>query len=100
MRKPQDRQPPAERRGFDATGKVPPERISEYFDFERWPEKAERSVKRLELLAILHQIEKGRVQTTWWSRLRRFLARPVNSGPVPAVEPTTAEVERGEGTPT
>jgi hypothetical protein len=100
VRQPQDRQPPADRRGFDARGRVPPERISEYFDFERWPEKAERKVTRLELLALLTQLEKGREQTRFLSRLWRFLRRPVNSGPVPATEPTAAEVERGEGTPT
>jgi hypothetical protein len=95
-----DRQPPRNRAGYDATGKVPPERISEYFDFERWPDKATKPVQRIELLAILHQLEKGRVQTTWRSRLARFLRRPVNSGPVPATEPTSAEVARGEGTKT
>lgn len=95
-----DRQPPANRRGFDARGQAEPERLSEYFDFERFPDKAEKKVTRNELLAILTRYDQGRRQTTWRSRLWRFLLRPVNSGAVPAVEPTSAEVARGEGTPT
>jgi hypothetical protein len=90
----------AERRYADAQGKAYPERLSEYFDFQRWPEKATRPVTRLELLAIITQLEKGREQQSFMRRVWRFLRRPVNSGPVPATEPTQGEVERGEATPT
>lgn len=100
MSRPVNQQPPGDRRGFDARGRAPGEKLSEYFDFDRWPDKAERKVTRNELLAILTRYDQGKRQTTWWSRLWRFLLRPVNSGAVPAVEPTTAEVERGEGTRT
>jgi hypothetical protein len=80
----------------DALGRRPPERMSEYFDFERWPEKAERKVTRNELLAVLTQIEKGKQQQRWRSRLWRYLKARVGSGPVHAVEPTQGERERGE----
>lgn len=100
MKRPMDRQPPAERRGFSATGQAPGERISEYFDFERFPEKASLRVTRLELLAILTQLEKGKTQQRFGSRLWRFLRRPFGDGPVPATEPTRGEVARGEATAT
>jgi hypothetical protein len=100
MKRPMDRQPPAARRGFDATGKPPAERISDYFDFETWPEKAERKVTRIELLAILTQLERGKKEQRFLSRLWRFVRRPVGDGPVPATEPTRGEVERGERTAT
>lgn len=84
----------------DVRGQKLPERISEYFDFERYPEKTEKHVERIELLAILTQIERGKEEQRWTSRLWRFLKRPLGSGPVPATEPTQGEVARGEGTAT
>jgi hypothetical protein len=84
----------------DVQGRKLPERISEYFDFERFPEKVDKAVTRIELLAILTQLERGKQEQRWLARLWRFLRRPVNSGPVPATEPTPGEVARGEGTPT
>lgn len=62
------------------------EKISEYFNTERLT----RPVLRGELLAILTQLEKGRVQGTLRSRLWRWLTAKVGSGPVHAVEPPAA----------
>lgn len=93
------RMSPEARAQFDARGNVQ-ERISEYFDFERWPDKAKKSVTRLELLAILTQIERGKKEQAFFSRLWRYLRRPPKSGRVPATEPTQGEVERGEATAT
>jgi hypothetical protein len=84
----------------DVRGQKLPERISEYFDFERFPDKTEKAVTRIELLAILTQMERGKKEQRWIARLWRFLRRPVHSGPVPATEPTAGEVARGEATPT
>lgn len=83
---------------FDARGQRQ-ERLSEYFDFQRWPDKAKLSVTRLELLALLTQMEKGRSQNRVLARVWRFLKRPLGSGPVPAIEPTPGEIARGEATP-
>lgn len=81
----------------DVRGGPAPERLSDYFDFQRFPEKGEKSVKRFELLAILTQLERGKSEQRFRSRLWRFLKRPLGSGPVPATEPTDGEVTRGEG---
>lgn len=75
------------------------ERLSEYFDFDRFPEKADLKVRRNELLAILEQLEKGKAHMAWWRRLWRALKRPVGSGPLPATPATKGEIERGEATP-
>lgn len=57
----------------DALGKKPPERLSEYFDFQRWPEKGGLTVKRNELLAILTQMQRGREAARWHRRVWRWL---------------------------
>lgn len=78
---------PGERRPFgDALGRRPPERLSEYFDFERWPEKAERKVTRLELSAVLTRHFKLMESMKWYRRLWRWLKAKVGSGPVQAIE--------------
>lgn len=58
------------------------ERISEYFDFQRFPEKATYRVTRNELLAVITQIERAKQARTWRglvARLWRFLKRPLGS---------------------
>ena len=58
------------------------ERLSEYFDFQRWPEKAAFRVTRNELLAILTQMERAREARTlrgFARRVWRFLKRPLGS---------------------
>lgn len=102
MKQPQDRKAPGDqRRGqFDVNGRAPGERISDYFNFQQFPDKAGLKVTRNELLAILTQLERGKSEQRFLSRLWRFLRRPVNSGPVPATEPTAGEVARGEGVAT
>lgn len=83
----------------DALGKRPPERLSEYFDFQRWPDKAERKVTRMELLAILDRHFKAQQAMRWYTRLWRWLARPLGSRPSQVVPPTQGEIARGEATP-
>lgn len=80
--KPMDHLPPAR----DVRGQRNPERASEYFDFERWPEKAELNVKRNELLFWLTQYGRAQRQLNWYYRLWRFLTAKVGSGPVKAIE--------------
>ena len=58
------------------------ERLSEYFDFKRWPEKATMRVTRLELLAILTQhmkVTEARRTEGFIRRIGRFLRRPLGS---------------------
>lgn len=58
------------------------ERLSEYFDFNRWPEKAAFRVTRMELLAILEQhfkVTEARRTEGFLRRVGRFLRRPVGS---------------------
>lgn len=58
------------------------ERLSEYFDFRRFPEKATLRVTRLELLAVLEQHFRATEARGWRGFLRRvwrFLKRPVGS---------------------
>lgn len=76
---PTDRLPPQS--SIDARGRVQ-ERFSEYFDFVRWPEKAERKVTRHELLAILDRRYKVERDMKWYRRLWRFLTAKHGSGPV------------------
>ncbi len=68
----------------DIYGKPKPERASDYFDFERSPDKAAMKVTRHELLFFLTQIERARRGMRWYSRLWRFLKAPLGSGPVKA----------------
>lgn len=70
----------------DVRGQKLPERMSEYFDFQRWPEKAEMKVTRNELMAWLTQYARASQQMRWYSRLWRFLRAPIGSGPVKATE--------------
>lgn len=70
----------------DVRGQKLPERASEYFDFTRWPEKAEMNVKRNELLFWLTQYARAQQQLRWYVRVWRFLRNPIGSGPVKAIE--------------
>jgi hypothetical protein len=66
----------------DIYGKPPGERLSEYFDFQRFPEKAAFKVTRHEFLAIITQIERARNARTlrgFAARVWRFLKRPLGS---------------------
>jgi hypothetical protein len=79
MNRPQGLRP-----AHDIRGRAPAnaERLSEYFDFQRWPDKATMRVTRLELLAIVTQIERARDARTLGGFLRRvwrFLKRPLGS---------------------
>lgn len=95
-RLPQDHKlPSANRRGFDAQGRAPGERLSEYFDFERWPEKKTKAVTRLELLAILTREYKVKQASTWPRRVWAYLTRPFGSAPA-TLATTKGEAERGE----
>jgi hypothetical protein len=76
VKQPQDRLPP--RRERVAPGNVRGEggeRLSTYFDFKAYPEKAAMRVTRLELLAVVTQLERNR----FWRRVWTFLRRPVGS---------------------
>lgn len=58
------------------------ERLSEYFDFKRYPEKAAFRVTRIELLAILEQhfrATEARRLSGFLRRVWRFLTRPLGS---------------------
>lgn len=57
----------------DAAGRAKGERLSEYFDFRTWPEKADRKVTRAELLAILTQRWLVEREARWYRRLWRYL---------------------------
>lgn len=63
-------------------GRKRPERVGEYFDFQRDPEKATYKVTRIELLAILTQLERAKAARTpsgFAKRVWRFLMRPLGS---------------------
>lgn len=75
-----DHQPPRRALG-DARGQVREEKLSEYFDFRTWPEKAEKKVTRQELLAILTRKWLVERETRWYRRLWRYLTRRRGSGP-------------------
>lgn len=79
----------------DANGQPPGERISEYFDFKKFPEKASMKVTRIELLALLIRQERVRRESAWWYRLWRFLRRPPGSPPA-TLAATEGEKQRGE----
>lgn len=60
----------------------PQERLSEYFDFARFPDKASLRVTRNELLAVLTQLERAKQARSWRglvARVWRFLKRPLGS---------------------
>lgn len=69
----------------DVLGRKAPERLSEYFDFDRFPDKAERRVTRIELMAILESIHKHEKRNRWYTRLWRWLKSPRSK---PVVPPT------------
>lgn len=80
MKQPMDHQ----RRALgDATGRAKPERLSEYFDFRTWPEKADRKVTRQELLAILTRRWLVERETKWYRRLWTYLRAKVGATQVP-----------------
>ncbi len=81
MKTPMDRQQTQPRRAHNIKGEAG-ERLSEFFDFKRWPEKATFKVTRYELLAILEQhfkITEARRTEGFLRRVWRFLKRPVGS---------------------
>lgn len=80
VNRPMDHQPPRRALG-DASGRAKPERVSEYFDFTTWPEKADRKVTRQELLAILTRRWKVEQDLKWYRRLWRALIAKRGSGP-------------------
>lgn len=82
MKPPLDHQPPRRTLG-DALGRAKPERVSEYFDFRTWPEKADRKVTRQELLAILTRKWKVEQESRWYRRLWRALWAKRGSKPQP-----------------
>jgi hypothetical protein len=79
MQQPMDRQPPRKALG-DVHGRKA-ERVSEYFDFTTWPDKADKKVTRQELLAILTRKWKIEQESKWHRRLWRWLARRPGSKP-------------------
>lgn len=58
------------------------EKLSEFFDFNRWPEKMVKKVTRAELLAILDRWHRVNNEQKWYRRLGRWLKAAVGSGPV------------------
>lgn len=75
-----DHQPPRKTLG-DVRGRST-ERLSEYFDFRTWPEKADKKVTRQELLAILTRRWMVEREMKWYRRLWRWLLAKKGSGPV------------------
>jgi len=65
------------------------ERLSEYFDFARWPEKASYKVTRAELLAMLTRQHRVVIESRWYRRLWRWLVsrRGSASNVVPSPPP-------------
>lgn len=57
----------------DVHGRKRPEKLSEYFDFSTWPEKAELPVRRNELMAILTQYDRARKVMSPWGRVKLVL---------------------------
>lgn len=70
----------------DVLGRKAPERLSEYFDFDRFPDKAERRVTRIEFLAVLESIHKHEARNRWHRRLWRWLTGPRKKPADDAVE--------------
>jgi len=77
--------PPDRKTYVDARGQPIPERLSEYFDFTRFPDKANRIVTRHELSQILVHIERQRPSRRFWRWLTSPLRKPVDlpGGPTP-----------------
>jgi hypothetical protein len=71
------------------------EKLSEFFDFDQWPDKMARKVTRAELLAVLDRWYRVNESQKWWRRLWRFLKAQRGSGPVtiPEEKPPTPEAE-------
>ncbi|MGH3428491.1 MAG: hypothetical protein ACRDQZ_13140 [Mycobacteriales bacterium] len=67
------------------------ERFSEYFDFERWPEKAEYKVTRLELFAVLQRHWSVVRDSRWYRRLWRWLKAKMGSGRLVVPRPPEGE---------
>lgn len=63
------------------------ERLSEYFDFERWPEKADRKVTRIELFALLQRRFAVERDMRWYRRLWRWLRNKMGSGRLVVPQP-------------
>lgn len=81
MKQPQDRLPPRRALG-DVSGREA-EKLSEYFDFEKFPEKADRKVTRRELLAWLMRQNAVQEQRRWHRRLWAWLVARRGSSPRP-----------------
>jgi hypothetical protein len=86
MKQPQDRLP-ARRDVGDVRGGAKGERISEYFDFNTWPEKRDLKVKRGELLALMTRQWAVQRETRWYRRLWRWLKAKRGSGPQVIAQP-------------
>jgi hypothetical protein len=84
----------------DAFGRSPGEKLSEFFDFERWPEKAEKKVTRHELSVILSQYHRAIRYGAWYMRLWRWLLAKRGSGPVAAVPTTDMTAKDAKDAPT
>lgn len=63
----------------DVMGKPKGERVSEYFDFRTWPEKADRKVTRAELLALLTNQWILQRDRQWYRRLWKYLRARVGT---------------------
>lgn len=87
MKPPMDHQAPRRRAYADATGRHAPERLSEYFDFTSFPEKAQKGVTRSELLALLTRWHQVQHATKWYRRLWVWLRRKPGSEPPVTPEP-------------
>lgn len=74
---------PRKRTYADATGKPKGERVSEYFDFVTWPEKADRKVTRVELLALMTRWRLVERESRWYRVLWRWLKAKSGSTPTP-----------------
>lgn len=87
MKRPADHLPPRRALGDVRGSTTGGERLTEYFDFTRWPDKAGYRVTRMELLAIVTQIERARQARTlggFLTRLGRWIMRPIRSKPLDA----------------
>lgn len=86
MRAPQDHLPSRRQLG-DVRGQARGEKLSEYFDFKAWPEKADKKVTRQELLALLTRQWAVERESRWYRRVWRYLTRPRGSAPAVVPEP-------------
>lgn len=86
---PQDRRAAS---SFDANGRRQ-ERLSEYFDFRAFPDKASMKVTRNELLVILTTQWRREMESRWYRRLWRWLMvqitpkKPVPNEPAAEAQP-------------